>query len=123
MNSTAINDRVETNAQAVALANEIERAEAAVKGMKQGLKKYVDQNGPVETTDKIWGYNTSVSWTFDPESLKKVAQNIALEGTNPWELLTLPKPSLEKLGWEDSTLGQYGQKKETRRFSLRKKVS
>lgn len=107
--------------QAVKLANEIERAEAALKSMKDALKSFVDKYGPVETTDKVWGYYSSVSWNFEPEKLKDMAQAIVLEGLNPWEMLTFPATSIKKLGWEDSVLAQYGTKKETRRFTSRKR--
>lgn len=107
--------------QAVQLANEIERAEAALKSMKQQLKSFVDDNGPVETQDKVWDYSLSTSWRFEPESLKEMAQGIALEGMNPWELLTLTAPSLKRLDWSEEALARYGQKKETRRFTSRKK--
>lgn len=106
---------------AVQLANEIERAEAAVKAMKDQLKTYVDETGPVETPDKVWGYNITTSWKFDAEALKSMAQYIVLEGMNPWNLLTLSSASLKRLGWGEEVLSQYGTKKETSRFSSRKK--
>lgn len=98
-----------------------ERVEAALKSMKQELKRFVDENGSVETRDKVWGYVTSVSWEFEADGLKKMAQEIALEGMNPWELLTFSAVSLKKLGWGEDVLSQYGRKKETRRFASRKK--
>lgn len=119
--ATATVKKIETLEEAVALANEIERAEAAVKQMKESLKAFVEDNGPVETSDKVWDYNTSVSWKFGGESLKQMAQDIALEGFNPWDLLTLSSASLKKLGWGEEILSQYGTKKETNRFSSRKK--
>lgn len=121
MTNAAISAKIETLEQAVALAQEIERAEAAVKAMKAQLKEYVAANGPVETDDKVWEITPVVSWSFNGESLKELAQQMVLEGINPWELLSLPATSLSKLGWSEDILAKFGQKKETKRFSSHKK--
>ncbi|HZG72014.1 MAG TPA: hypothetical protein VEY51_10820, partial [Chondromyces sp.] len=63
----------------------------------------------------------AASWTFGGEALMEVSALIALEGKNPWELLTLPTASIRKLGWDEETLSRYGEKKIVRRFSSRKK--
>lgn len=83
-------ERVDTVEEAVQLANEIERLETILKTMKEQLKAYVDQNGPVETQDKIWDYAVSASWKFEAESLKELAQSIAVEGENPWGATRFP---------------------------------
>lgn len=116
-------ETIHTIDEAIELAGEIERAEAALKQMKDQLKAFVDENGSVETSDKVWDYNVSVSWKFDGESLKRMSQDMALDGLNPWEMLSLPSSSLKKLGWSEDVLSQYGTKKETRRFASRKKIS
>ncbi|MFD1363162.1 hypothetical protein [Lentibacillus salinarum] len=110
-----------TEVQAVELAGEIEWTEAAVKEMKNKLKEYVKKHGVLETSDKVWEMSTTISWQFDPDTLRSMSQDIVLEGFNPWELLTLPKKSLDKLDWEEDVLAQYGTKKETSRFTSRKK--
>lgn len=106
---------------AVKTANEIERLEAVLKSMKEKLKAFVDKNGALETKDKVWDYVVSVSWEFQPEQLKEMAQDIVLDGRNPWELLDITSTNLKKLGWSDDVLEQYGKKKETKRFVSRKK--
>jgi hypothetical protein len=118
-NAVVSSKKIETLEQAVALAQEIERAEAAVKAMKAQLKEYVAENGPVETDDKVWEIAPVVSWSFN--SLKELATQMVLEGHNPWELLSLPASSLAKLGWSEDVLSKFGQKKETKRFSSHKK--
>ncbi|GGK22576.1 hypothetical protein GCM10010965_14360 [Caldalkalibacillus thermarum] len=112
---------VETVEEAVQLANEIERLEAVLKSMKAQLKAFVDENGPVETHDAVWGYTVSVSWVFEPESLKELAQELAVEGENPWQYLSLSATAIKKLGWDESVLSRYGKKRETKRFVSRKK--
>lgn len=118
---TFIETTLKTTDEAIKTANEIERLESAVKEMKNQLKEFVDHYGPVETDDVIWDYSTSTSWRFEPEKLKEVAQNIALEGKNPWEYLGLPAAKLRTLEWDESFLNGIGKKSESRRFSSRKK--
>ncbi|MFD1362783.1 hypothetical protein [Lentibacillus salinarum] len=110
-----------TEEEAVELAGEIEWAEAAVKSMKDKLKEYVKEYGSIKTSNKVWEMSTTTSWKFDPEALKSISEMMGVEGYNRWELLSLPKKSLDKLGWEDDVLAQYGIKKETQRFTSRKK--
>ena len=64
---------------------------------------------------------TSVSWSFEPDSLRELAHIIAVEGENPWSYLFLTATSIKKLGWDESFLSQYGTKRETKRFVSQKK--
>ncbi|MDQ0341040.1 hypothetical protein J2S00_003884 [Caldalkalibacillus uzonensis] len=123
MSSSALKlvEHVDTPEKAVQLANEIERLEAVLKSMKAQLKAYVDTHGPVETLDTVWDYTISVSWSFEPDSLKDLAQIIAVEGENPWRHLSLSATSIKKLGWDENILTRYGKKRETKRFVSRKK--
>lgn len=114
-------DAIMTVEEAVQLANEIERVEAAAKIMKDKLKKFVEINGPVETSDKVWDLSEAVSYKFDSEQLKMVAQNIALEGKNPWDYLGITASNLNKLGWSEDFLLTIGKKSTSTRFSSRKK--
>lgn len=107
--------------EAVNLANEIERIEAAAKLMKTDLRKFVEQHGPVETADTIWDFNEAVSYKFDAVQLKEVAQNIALGGKNPWDYLSITVANLKKLEWEEAFITNIGKKTVSKRFSSRKK--
>ncbi|MBM7716065.1 hypothetical protein JOC94_003076 [Bacillus thermophilus] len=115
------NQQTMTLEEAVKLANEIERIEAAAKQMKADLRKYVEQNGPVETADTIWNVNEAVSYKFDARQLKEVAQHIALGGDNPWDYLGITASNLKKLEWDEAFLAKLGQKTVTKRFVSRKK--
>ncbi|PIC57016.1 hypothetical protein CSV80_11145 [Sporosarcina sp. P12(2017)] len=114
-------EEVKSMDYAIKLGKEIERVEAAAKAMKAELKAFVDVNGPVDTGDVIWDYNISASWSFNEEGLKELAQNMVLEGVNPWKVLNITASNLKKLGWDDAIVAKMGEKKETRRFSSRKK--
>lgn len=107
--------------EAVELAAEIERMESALKLLKAELKKFADQNGDIETGDKVWAYSTSVSWDFHESGLREMADQLALEGMNPWEMMTITPATLKKIGWSEDVLMQFGQKKETKRFSSKRK--
>lgn len=95
---------------AIALAKEIERYEAAVKIMKDKLKAYVKLNGPVKANGKVWDFMTSYSWEFEPDSLKALAGMMTLSEINPFEYLNLSSTAIKKLKWSDELLSQYGKK-------------
>lgn len=123
---TLTTQKIETMEQAIELANEIERLESVVTSMKERLKAYIDTLGPkgthfVETTDKKWGYYSSTSWKFTPESLKSMAMDMVIEGINPWEVLSLDSTGRNKLGWEEDILAKYGKKSVRYSFTNRKK--
>lgn len=113
--------KINSTQEAVELAAEIERMESALKTLKAELKKFADQNGAIETGDKVWNYSVSVSWDFHEAGLREMADQLALEGINPWEMMTISPANLKKIGWDEEALLQFGQKKETKRFSSKKK--
>lgn len=117
--TTAVIEKL-TEEKAIELALEIERTEAALKEMKTILKAYVDSNGPLQAGDKIWDHYSAVSWSFSAVQLKELAVAITAEGKNAWEFLKLPADSIKKLGWEESSLEQYGSPKITMRFGSKK---
>jgi len=107
--------------EAIDMANEIERYEAAVKQMKEVLKTFVEKVGlPVDTGEKVWDFSSSESWSFSPLNLKALASEILLMGFNPWEYLDLGSRAISKLNLTQDVLGQYGKAKTTRRFASKK---
>lgn len=119
-----LNSKIQTYEEAVELAQEIERAEAYVKAMKEKIKEYIDSNGKeikIETQDKVWGYYESETWEFTPQNLYKISEMIVADGKNCWEYLSLPASSIKKLDWSEDILQKYGTKKVTKRFTARKR--
>lgn len=120
-----IENDVTTHEEAVQIALEIERLEAALKQLKEQLKEYVSKNGPVDTGDKVWEIREYPRWVFSPEGLQKLCQDMVIEGKNPWEFLSLflslSSTALNKLGWNESVIEEYGKKKTTSRFDSYKK--
>ncbi|CAI8948795.1 PaREP8 [Brevibacillus sp. IT-7CA2] len=99
--------------QAVALAKEITRTEAALKQMKEQLKEYVEKNGALNTGEVTFDFYARTSWQFDPEKLKKMMQDFFIEtGANPFEYLKPDATALKKLKWNDEKLAQYGNRVE-----------
>lgn len=113
---------IKTSEEAVKVAQELERAKAVVKQLTEQLKSYVNDNGQLDAGDGIWGFFPGTpSWKIDPGKLKEMTVLMAMEGHNPWELLTLPAPSLKKLNWSDNALTQFGEKKIPNNFGFKKK--
>jgi hypothetical protein len=106
--------------EAVKLALEIERYEAALKQMKDRLKEFVTANGRLTAGDKAWDFYPSESWEFEPARLKELAMGIAMDGKDPWEYLSLSASALKSLDMTDAELSQYGKKKVTNRFMAKK---
>lgn len=106
--------------EALQVAIEIERLESVIAQLKDHLKRYVEEHGPVVTSKYRWHFQQSVSWSFDGGKLEEMCALMALEGVNPWNMLSLPSSSHKKLGWDDSVLSRFGRRKVTRRFVSRK---
>lgn len=118
--SLAVLNQPLTEQEAIELAKEIERTESALKQMKETLKKYVEQNGEINAGDKIWGFSEYISWKFEAEQLRKLAEGIVLDGKNPWEYLSISSTSVKRLGWDENILMKYGNKRVSKRFVSRK---
>lgn len=113
--------KIKSSQDAAELAAEIERMESSLKTLKAELKRFVERNGAIETADKVWNYNVAVSWEFHDSGLRDMADQLAVEGLNPWKMMTISATNLKKIGWDEEVLSQFGQKKETKRFSSRKR--
>lgn len=115
--------KINSISDAIRIAQEIERYEIALKEMKDELKRFVQENGPVDTGHKTWDFSLSVSWVFSPDKLKELASEILMNGGNPWEYLGIGSreiSSLKKAGIvNDSVLQKYGTEKIAKRFGSR----
>ncbi|RKJ13241.1 hypothetical protein D7X33_48795, partial [Butyricicoccus sp. 1XD8-22] len=100
-----------TKDEAVQLAKELERVDSARKQLNDQLKEYVKHNGAIDTGEKIWSFHDTIKWEFTADQLRKLAENIVLDGKNPWELLNITNANLKKLDWTDEAISQFGTKK------------
>lgn len=98
---------------AIALAQQVDRYEQALRLMKEKLKAFVQLNGPVEANGKVYDFFPSYSWEFESDKLKAMSGMMVIDGLNPFEYLSLSSTNLKKLKWSDDLLGQYGQRKES----------
>lgn len=117
-----LNPKNMTHEDAVNLANQIERIEAGLKQMKESLKQYCVQNDTcIETETSVWDFYPSVSWSFSPEAKKRMAMDLAVDGTNPWEILSYSSSDLAKTGWDTAVLKNYGEAKIRNSFRSKKR--
>ncbi|WP_139490048.1 hypothetical protein [Brevibacillus dissolubilis] len=110
--------------QAEQLAKEIWRAEAALKQMKEQMKAYVRELGPIEVDSHVWDFYPRTEWQFTPDNLHQLAMDAFLEvGVTPWAILKPSTSDLKKLtNWSEDKLALYGEKVETSKvFDGRKK--
>ena len=80
-------------------------------------------NGPVDTGDVIWDYTLSASWHFDEKGMKELAQNMVLEGVNPWKMLNITASNLKKIGWDDAVIAKNGRQKRDATVRISQKVT
>lgn len=111
---------ITTIEKAQQVANEIAQLEATLKQMKEGLKAFVDQHGMVQASGVQWGYSESISWKIEAEHMKEFMQWVALEGFNPFEMMSVSATSLKKLAWSEETLQRIATKKLTKSFRCTK---
>lgn len=107
---------IQSEEQAQAVATEIMQLEATVKQLKDQLKVYVDQHGTLQAGGIEWGYRESIAWKIRVEHMKEFMQLAAIEGFNPFELISVSATNLKKLGWNDDTLARIADKKSTSSF-------
>jgi len=65
--------------------------------LKNNLKRYVKENGPVPVGDVVYGPKVSISYELDPKEITDYLLNDAgLENDQAWGLLNLTKTNLER---------------------------
>ncbi|MFD2658505.1 hypothetical protein [Gracilibacillus thailandensis] len=113
-----------TEQQAIELSNEILRLEATVKEMKKQLKEYVEENGELVAGDTVWKFQQSVSWDFsESDKTKEFLKSLVIDGltTDPYSVVTISKPKIDKFELDDDYLANFAKKKVSNRFVNRKK--
>jgi hypothetical protein len=66
------------------------------KALKEHLKKYVQEYGPVQVGDQIYGPSLSTTYDLDPREITEHLLGEGLEVDQVWNLLNLTKTSLER---------------------------
>jgi hypothetical protein len=63
--------------------------------LKNNLKRYVNENGPVPVGDVVYGPKISTSYELDPKEITDYLLEAGLERDHVWGLLNLTKTNLE----------------------------
>jgi hypothetical protein len=66
------------------------------KALKDHLKKYVQEFGPVVVGDQVYGPSISTSYELDPREITEKLLGEGLEVDQVWGLLNLTKTNLER---------------------------
>lgn len=109
---------IEDRADAMKLATEVIRLEAALDNMKGKLKEWVKNNDDVTIGDSAFAFVPSVSWNIAAEKLYDLCSELHDNGIDVFQYLTLTAANLKKIGVTDDTLAVYGKKKTTKTFRL-----
>ncbi|MHB1418066.1 MAG: hypothetical protein ACYCX4_00535 [Bacillota bacterium] len=99
-------DAPKTYEDAIALAKEIQRQDAFLGAMKEALKAFVKECGPVTADGNQWDFCPSDSWTIPAEGKRQLAKQLTEKGVNPWTIFNLGSTDLKSLkkamNWSDS---------------------
>lgn len=110
--------------QALQVAENVLRLEAAVTAMKEQLKAWVKEtNKPVRIEGGEFRFVPSTTWNFGSEGLQCLCDRITSEGLDCWQYLTVGATQLKKLDLPDSELKLYGTKKISEAFRFMKSTS
>src|SRR5512135_1734041 len=63
--------------------------------LKNNLKRYVKESGPVPVGDVVYGPKISTSYELDPKEITDYLLEVGLERDHVWGLLNLTKTNLE----------------------------
>lgn len=111
---------ITSSEEAVRVAVEIERLETVLNDLKGRLHAWVSSRGPVVAEDKVWDNYPTISWSFSPESLRRLCRDIAASGKDPFAYLSLGASGIKKLGWPEEVLARYGSKETRTSFRAKK---
>lgn len=104
----SIPDIVRDYDEAVALGREILRLEAAADILKDRLRGWVKQHGPVTVDSREFRIAPSRYWKWPQDSLRAAVAAMEREGVDPFQVLSLTAAGLKKLGWDEERILSLG---------------
>ncbi|MFS0815540.1 hypothetical protein ABC382_01030 [Lysinibacillus sp. 1P01SD] len=112
----------QTLTEAEILAQQIERMEVIVKQAKANLRAFMEANEGIEISGGThsWTLGDNVSWEFTGQNLEQLAKIMAIEGINPYEMMTI-NSTAKKVDWIAGLLPQFANAKITKRIKSAKK--
>lgn len=108
--------------EAEILAHQIERMEIIVKQAKGNLRKFMEANEGIQISGgtHTWSLGDNVTWEFTGQSLEQLAKIMAIEGINPYEMMTINNKA-KKVDWIAGLLPQFARANTTKRIKNVKK--
>lgn len=94
--------------EAETIAREILRLEGALDVLKEQLRAYVENNGPVVVDDKEFKLAPSKYWKWPQGALVQAVARMEQEGIDPLTVLSLTSTGLKKLRWDEEKCRSLG---------------
>lgn len=94
--------------KAVEVASEVFRLETALDLLKEKLKVYVKNNGPVRVGKREFALVPNRYWSFSGDGLKKAFDKMKSNGVDPFGVLSLTAKGLKKLNWTEKDIKALG---------------
>jgi hypothetical protein len=94
--------------EAEAVARNILRLEGALDILKERLRVFVENNGPVVVDDKEFKLSPSRYWKWPQEALSQAVAQMQKEGIDPLTVLSLTSAGLKKLKWNEEKCRELG---------------
>ena len=103
--------------EALRVAQELFKLEAAISSLKENLKAWVKTHGPVRVDDKEYKFAPSKYWKWPAQSLHRAVEEMEKEGIDPFTVLSLTSTGLKKLKWDEEKIESLGANlRETQNF-------
>ncbi|RJX22309.1 MAG: hypothetical protein C4575_01735 [Desulforudis sp.] len=94
--------------EAETVARDILRLEGALDILKERLRAYVENNGPVVVDDKEFKLAPSKYWKWPQGALAQAVARMEQEGIDPLTVLSLTSTGLKKLRWDEEKCRELG---------------
>lgn len=118
--SRTIHDKIMAEAEAKEIVLELALVSATAKKLQDQLRNYVKEFGELVVNGQVWGYSDSVSWEFTAEQMEILFENFAVEGINPYDMVSITNKKFTGVGYTDQDILAFGAKKKiTSRFGPR----
>lgn len=99
---------IRTSGEAEYLAGEIFRLEQALSLMKDSLKTYVKNCGPVSVGKRQFAFSPSVWWKWNKNAITSAIDKIVALKRDPNEYLSIGSYHLKRLGWTEAEIKALG---------------
>lgn len=103
-----IPDMLKDYEEAAGVGAEIFRLETATTALKEKLKLFVKNNGPVVVGKREFVLAPNKYWSFNGDGLEKAFNKMKLAGVDPFSIMSLTAKGLNKLNWNEADIKALG---------------